>query len=106
LNLSSAADQPPVNVSRIRHPTEVAFLADAAQVNTFQAPASPDHPMLEEFYYVSTNEATVHFRHRQKADAGFCDGHATSVKPLPNSLDQRLPPEVIGRLPLELLTLD
>jgi prepilin-type processing-associated H-X9-DG protein len=75
LALSAAANEPPVNVTKIAKPSELVLLADAAQVNTFQPPASPDRPMLEEFYYVSTNEATAHFRHQHTANAVFCDGH-------------------------------
>src|SRR5690606_4957242 len=52
----------PLNIDRLRAPGTTVFLADAAQVNVFQPPASPDHPMLEEFYYVSANEPTTHFR--------------------------------------------
>jgi prepilin-type N-terminal cleavage/methylation domain-containing protein/prepilin-type processing-associated H-X9-DG protein len=103
LQLSAPAPQPPVNASRLLRPAETVFLADAAQVNTFQAPASPDHPMLEEFYYVSTNEPTVHFRHGARANAGFCDGHVGGEQPLAGSLDDRLPRQCIGRLRPEVL---
>ena len=106
LSLSAASDQPPVNVTKIGRPTELVFLADAAQVNTFQPPASAQNPLLEEFYYLSTNEATVHFRHRQKANTGFCDGHVAPQKPAPGSLDPRLPGQIIGRLSSEILTMD
>jgi prepilin-type processing-associated H-X9-DG protein/prepilin-type N-terminal cleavage/methylation domain-containing protein len=106
LSLSAPSAQPPVNVSKISRPANLLFLADAAQVNTFQPPASPQNPMLEEFYYVSTNEATVHFRHRGKANAAFCDGHVSAEKPASGSLDTRLPGEVIGRLRSEILTLE
>ena len=40
LHLSAPTAQPPVNVSRVQRTTETVLLADAAQVNTFQAPAS------------------------------------------------------------------
>lgn len=103
LALSAPVGQPPVNVTKVCCPAGLAMLADAAQVNTFQAPASLDHPMLEEFYYVSTNEPTVHFRHGGWANAVFCDGHIAGAKPAANSLDGRLAGEIIGRLPLELL---
>jgi prepilin-type processing-associated H-X9-DG protein len=95
-------EQTPVNTTTI-NPTQLVFLADAAQVNTFQAPASAHNPMLEEFYYVSTNETTVHFRHRQRANAVFCDGHVAPENPLPGSLDRRLSNEVIGQLRAEIL---
>jgi prepilin-type N-terminal cleavage/methylation domain-containing protein/prepilin-type processing-associated H-X9-DG protein len=103
LALSTAPDQPPFNVAKLAKPANLVFLADAAQVNTFQAPASPQNPMLEEFYYVTTNEPTVHFRHRQTANAGFCDGHVASERPVPGSLDPRLPGETIGELSPEIL---
>ena len=38
------------NVNKVWHPSSTAVFADSAQVNTWQAPASPDHPMLEEWY--------------------------------------------------------
>ena len=105
LCLSAPMSQPAINMNKIIRPTETAVLADAAQVNTFQPPASPDHPMLEEFYYVSTNadEATAHFRHGQMARAAFCDGHVGTEKPLGGSLDQRLPDQFVGRLRPEIL---
>jgi prepilin-type processing-associated H-X9-DG protein len=79
------------------------FLADAAQVNTFQAPASPERPMLEEFYYVSVDEPTAHFRHDGRANGVFCDGHVDSEPPLVGSLDDRLPAAKVGRLRREVL---
>jgi prepilin-type processing-associated H-X9-DG protein/prepilin-type N-terminal cleavage/methylation domain-containing protein len=103
LGLSAPAAQPPVNVQRLARPADTAVLADAAQVNTFQPPASPDHPLLEEFYYVSTNEATAHFRHGGRANVLFCDGHVTTEKPVPGSLDLRLPNERVGRLNPQIL---
>ena len=97
--------QPPQRISRAARPVDLAVLADAAQVNTFQPPASPEHPMLEEFYYVSTNrnEATAHFRHAQRANAVFADGHIATEKMSPGSLDQNLPAQSVGRLRAEIL---
>jgi len=103
LHLSAPLEQPLVSIDRITQPTETAVFADAAQVNTFQAPASPDQPMLEEFYYVSTNEATAHFRHGRKAGAAFSDGHIAPEKPVDGSLDGRLPSQLVGRLRSEIL---
>ena len=106
LCLSAPMSQPAINLNKIIRPTETAVLADAAQVNTFQPPASPDPPMLVEFYYVSTNadEATAHFRHSQMARVAFCDGHVGTEKPLGGSLDRRLPDQFVGRLRPEILT--
>src|SRR5262249_20365795 len=104
LCLSGPPDQAPVNVHRLNRPSETLFLADAAQVNTFQPPPSPPHPMLAEFYYVSTNDPPVPFRHCLRANAVFWDGHAAAEKPVSGSLDDRLPGQVIGRVRLEILT--
>jgi len=47
LSLSAAPRQPAVNIARIPRTSTIALLADAAQINTWQAPASPSHPMIE-----------------------------------------------------------
>jgi prepilin-type N-terminal cleavage/methylation domain-containing protein/prepilin-type processing-associated H-X9-DG protein len=101
LNLSVPLNRPPVLISSVRNASATVLFADAAQVNTFQAPASPLNPMLEEFYYVSTNttEATAHFRHGRKANVVYCDGHVDTQIPEPGSLDQRMPAQLVGRLP-------
>lgn len=93
------------NTSRIALQAGVIAFADAAQVNTFQAPASPSNPLLEEFYYVSTNkfEATAHFRHQRTASAVFCDGHVDREKVASGSIDARLPDQWVGRLRTECL---
>ncbi|MDX1953495.1 MAG: prepilin-type N-terminal cleavage/methylation domain-containing protein [Verrucomicrobiota bacterium] len=103
LHLSPALNAS-LNINQVRHPQDIALFADAGQVNTFQAPASPDRPMLEEFYYISTNEPTVHFRHSGKASTLFCDGHVSAENMEHGSLDDRLPTQKIGRLPLPMLT--
>lgn len=101
LQLSTPLNAPAFQILKIPRPAQLALMADAAQVNDFQAPASSDHPMLEEFYYISTNrnEATVHFRHNKKANVLFCDNHVSVEKPDPGSLDTRLPDQMVGRLP-------
>jgi len=100
LYFSAPPSQPAINISRVNCPTDTVLLADAAQVNTFQAPASKSNPLLEEFYYVSTNrgEATAHFRHAQRANAVFCDGHVAPERMEAGSLDQNLPAQFVGRL--------
>ncbi len=107
LHLSTMTSKPPVPVSNITRTSDTVLLADSAQVNTFQSPASPENPMLEEFYYVSTNrnEATAHFRHAQKASAVFADGHVAMEKVDDGSLDQNLPKQFVGRLRDETLRL-
>lgn len=105
LYLSAAPREAPVKVSRIRQLANLVLLADAAQVNTWQAPASATHPMLEEWYYVSddTNQPNGHFRHRQKANALFCDGHVASETCVPGSIDTRMPEQKVGLLRKEIL---
>ena len=97
--------QPPVNINRVKRTADTGLLADAAQINTWQSPASPGNPMLEEWYYVSTNrnEASAHFRHGRKANVLFCDGHVAMEKPDAGSIDQKLPSQFVGRLRPEIL---
>ena len=78
--------------------SEVALFADCAQVNTFQPPASPSNPLLEEFYYVNAYEKSAHFRHGKRANVVFCDGHVKAVAPSRGSLDSRCD-GLIGTLP-------
>ena len=105
LTLFVPATKPAVNLNRLARPADTAFFADAAQVNTFQAPASASRPMFEEFYYVNASEATAHFRHAQKANVTFADGHVDLEKPVAGSIDPRLPNQFIGKLRAEILTL-
>lgn len=108
-----ALSSPGANVNRIKAPTQVALFGDAAQVNDFQAPASPQNPMLEEWYYLSsaTNYASRsyypngHFRHLQRANVIFCDGHVGLEQMVPGSQDRRLPNQCVGSLRAEILTL-
>ena len=87
-----------VNIGVVSKPEQTALFADCAQVNDFQLPATPDNPMLEEFYFFNTSEQTVHFRHKKRANAVFCDGHVEFQTAAGGSLDERLPSETIGRL--------
>ena len=87
-------------VSSLHHPSSLAVFADGGQVNDFQPPASPEHPMLEEFYFFDTNHlsATLHFRHLWRTQVGFADGHVAPESPAPGSEDRRLVGELCGRL--------
>ncbi len=97
---------PVVNAGNISRPANLALFADTAQVNTFQAPASASNPMFEEWYYFDYGPlANVHFRHAQKANVTFADGHVDLEKPVAGSLDQRLPNLAIGKLRPEILRL-
>jgi len=111
--LSVPTGKPPINVSKLRQPDQTALSADAAQVNNFQAPASPSNPMLEEWYYLdletnyssANNYPNGHFRHSQKANVAFCDGHVGSEKFVSGSIDPKLPSQFVGQLRPEILTL-
>jgi len=97
---------PPMKSSTLARPVDTTLLADAAQINDFQPPASRNHPMLEEWYYVdtTTNYPNGHFRHARKANVVFCDGHVGGERMVTGSLDQRLPTQFVGRLRPEILT--
>lgn len=113
LALSVSLKKPPVRIAQITRPADQALLGDAAQVNDFQAPASPANPRLEEFYYLDapTNYASRayypngHFRHAHKANVVFCDGHVAGEGMVPGSLDRRLPDLHVGSLRPEILRL-
>jgi prepilin-type N-terminal cleavage/methylation domain-containing protein/prepilin-type processing-associated H-X9-DG protein len=108
----SPASQP-INVSMFRNPTGTALYADAAQINNFQPPASPSHPMVEEWYYLdnptnypgSSYYPHGHFRHSQRANVVFCDGHVGKEMMVPGSLDPKLSGQFVGRFRPEMLTL-
>jgi prepilin-type processing-associated H-X9-DG protein/prepilin-type N-terminal cleavage/methylation domain-containing protein len=111
--LSPHSSTASLNISQVSRPTGTAVFADAAQVNNFQPPASPTNPMLEEWYYLDnpTNYPSPnyyphgHFRHAQKANAVFCDGHVALEGYVAGSIDPRLPSQWVGRLRPEILTL-
>jgi len=71
-------------------------------VNTFEAPASPSNPMIEEFYIISDTETTAHFRHGTgDALAAFLDGSVRALSMAtdmqPGSQDMRIPSANIGQ---------
>jgi prepilin-type N-terminal cleavage/methylation domain-containing protein/prepilin-type processing-associated H-X9-DG protein len=99
--------QRPFNMARLACSADTALFADAAQVNDFQEPASPERPLLEEFYYVDADDGAgypnAHFRHQRRANVVSCDGHVGREMPVPGSLDARLLAERVGRLRPEAL---
>ena len=94
---------PPVLVDRLTNPSAVAVFADCGQVNNFQAPASLENPMLEEFYFFETAYPTVHFRHGLLASVDFIDGHVGRETVESGSEDHRLPGQLLGRLAREIV---
>ena len=103
LHLAGGVSGEPVLMETLTSPSAIAFLADAAQVNTFQAPASKEYPMIEEFYYVNDREKTAHFRHSKMGYVSFCDGSVALKGFAEGSLDERMPDQWIGRLPSSML---
>jgi prepilin-type N-terminal cleavage/methylation domain-containing protein/prepilin-type processing-associated H-X9-DG protein len=108
LNFSPIGRQP-INVKKLSVAAGTVLLADAAQINTFEAPASPRNPMVEEWYYVdyegtnSPPQPNGQFRHQERANAVFCDMHVGQEAMLAGSLDARLPAQRIGWLRPEIL---
>jgi len=99
--LASDSSGNPRNALQVQQPSQMIVFATCAQVNTFEAPATPANPMIEEFYLISDTQTTSHFRHGGQALAAFLDG---SVRGLgmdtdmqPGSLDMRIPSANIGR---------
>ncbi len=105
----AAPSQPPVNASRLVRPTETALFADAASVDNFlQAEVE-----LKEWYYLDletnysspNNYPNGHFRHAQKANVTFADGHVGMETMVPGSGDRHLPDQNVGQLRPEILDL-
>ena len=105
--LSAPLGQPPFSISKVQRTSDLALFADAAQVNDFQAPASKANPMLEEWYYVDTTAdyPNAHFRHAQKSNVVFADGHVAQEKYVLGSIDPKLPAQMVGRLRSDILML-
>lgn len=82
----------------LARPSQTILFGDCAQVNSFQPPASPDHPLLEEFYMIENRYQTIHFRHGVTANLLFVDGHVEAMKLWPGTGDTRLRGETVGRI--------
>ncbi|PWU18368.1 MAG: hypothetical protein C5B50_09275 [Verrucomicrobia bacterium] len=107
LYLSGTNNGLAIKIARVTRTSQITLFADAAQINTFQPPASPTNPMIEEFYYVDNTikPPNAHFRHIQKATVLFCDGHVAPEAFVPGSIDPALPHQFVGRLRPEILLL-
>ena len=88
---------PGCNSLRVPLPSQLIVFATCAQVNTFQPPASTSNPMVEEFYMIDDQQATVHFRHGERALAAFLDGSVRDMEMAPGTRDMRMPMANIGR---------
>lgn len=78
-------------------PSEIVVFATSAQINTFQKPATPKNPMVEEFYLLDEKEITVHFRHHGNAMVAFANGSAGFLPLAESTRDARSPKANIGR---------
>jgi len=78
-------------------PGRVVVFATCAQVNTFQRPASPAKPMVEEFYMLNSKEVTIHFRVNGQAMVIFADGSGGFLPMDESTRDKRIPEADIGR---------
>ena len=84
-------------------PGEIVVFSTSAQINTFQAPATPSNPMIEEFYGFDqggppwNNPASIHFRHGSSAMVGFADGSCGFLPMDKSTLDTRAPKAAVGR---------
>jgi prepilin-type N-terminal cleavage/methylation domain-containing protein len=83
--------------TQLSDPSQVVVFFTSAQVNTFQKPASMKNPMLEEFYGIDENEATVHGRHGGHAMVAYASGNAGFLAIDKSTLDKRAPLANIGR---------
>ncbi len=79
------------------NPSKIVVFATSAQINTFQRPASPGNPMLEEFYLLDAREITVHFRHSGQAMVAFADGSVGFLPIDESTRDPRAPQANVGR---------
>ena len=92
---------PPLRFWDLAKPGQTVVFATAAQINSFQKPASPKNPMIEEFYGFDDDTRkipSVHFRHNGSAMVAFADGSAGLIPMDPSLIDQRAPDANVGRL--------
>lgn len=76
------------SISQVMRPSQTIAWGDAIQINTFQPPASPKNPMLEEFYWFDiVGSPKFHFRHNGRCNVVMMDGSVRSFRP--DRLDPR-----------------
>jgi prepilin-type N-terminal cleavage/methylation domain-containing protein/prepilin-type processing-associated H-X9-DG protein len=107
--LFAGPSQKLVNANKVFRPADTALFADSASVDDFLQPETE----LKEWYYLDlqTNYSSLynypngHFRHSQKANVTFADGHVGTETMVPGSLDRHLPNQNVGQLRPEILKL-
>jgi prepilin-type processing-associated H-X9-DG protein len=76
------------SISQVMRPSQTIAWGDAIQINTIQPPASPQNPMLEEWYWLDiVGSPKFHFRHNGRCNVVMMDGSVRSFRP--NSLDSK-----------------
>ncbi len=96
----------PLRYWDLENPAKTVVFATAAQVNTFQKPASARNPMIEEFYGFDDDRSkipSVHFRHNGHAMVAYATGSAGLIPMAASGKDRRAPEANVGRLPPEVL---
>ncbi len=89
---------PRLNLLTSKHrASDIAVFATCAQVNTFQPPATPDKPMVEEFYGFDRRQKTIHFRFNRKALLFFANGGVRAVEPDQGTMDTKMEDADVGR---------
>jgi prepilin-type N-terminal cleavage/methylation domain-containing protein/prepilin-type processing-associated H-X9-DG protein len=109
--LATGLSKPSIRINTVKRPSDFAVFADTAQINDFQSPAAPENPLVEEWYSIgintnygdSFNYPNGHFRHAQRANVTFGDGHVQAEKMVPGSLDPKLPSQNVGQINPEIL---
>lgn len=90
----------PTRLDAVRQPSQTLAFVDSAQVNNFQAPASPSNPLFEQWHWVHTTHAGVIYSHGGVANASFLDGHVQTLSPT-LGLASPFPEAPIGRPPAD-----
>ena len=88
----------PTRLDAVTRPSDTLAFVDSAQVNNFQAPASPSNPMFEQWHWVHTTHAGVLYSHGGVANTSFIDGHVRALTPTPG-IASPFPEAPIGRPP-------
>ncbi len=98
--LANAAQ--PANQRKVVRPSDTLAFTDTAQVNTFQAPASPANPMIEQWHYVGKFDWTTYYNHSRRANAVMFDGHVRGLEP-EFGVSATLPEAPVGRPPTDIV---
>ncbi len=88
----------PIKFEQVRRVSDSVALADTAQLNAFQAPATPANPLFEQWHYINPGQPQVHYVHDHNANAVMFDGHVRELRP-DAPLLLRFPEAPLGKAP-------